>query len=176
MKKPKTKDTLLLDQGYQPLAVIPWQRAFCMHVRGKVEVVEHHDWKARSCTSTHAVPAVVRLKTPVRYSKPKGIRFSRTNVYLRDEYVCQYCSGKFRNADLTLDHVMPRSRGGRSCWNNIVTCCVPCNRKKRNRTPDEAHMPLKKPPIRPKFLRRRFFHYNVAHIPDPWKNWVFTKG
>lgn len=172
----RTRNTLLLNQGYQPIAVVPWQRAFCMHVRGKVEIVEVHDWQARSSTASHQVPSVVRLKGVVRYHKPKGVRFSRINVYIRDEYTCQYCNKKEKHGDLTLDHVIPRAQGGRTSWTNIVSCCVPCNRRKGNRTPEEAGMPLARSPTRPKYLRRRFFGHAIERLPHQWHVWIPNVG
>ena len=80
------------------------------------------------------------------------VRFSRRNIFERDKNTCQYCGRRFAKADLTLDHVVPRSKGGRDSWENLVLACVRCNVRKANRTPDEAHMPLKRRPIKPAWL------------------------
>ncbi|MCR9163947.1 MAG: HNH endonuclease [Nannocystaceae bacterium] len=165
------RDTLLLDQGYQPLRVIPWQRALCMQFTGKVEVVSAHDWKARTVTRDFEVPAVVRLVRSVKV-RPMYVRFSRENVYLRDGYRCQYCDGQFRHRDLTLDHVVPRCHGGRTTWKNIVACCVRCNRKKGSLSPEEAGMPLKSKPSRPRWLAPRVFHQGQNTLPAVWRDWL----
>jgi len=165
------RDTLLLDQGYQPLRVIPWQRALCMHFVGKVEVVSQHTWEVRSVSLRYPAPAVVRLLRTVKV-RPLYVRFSRENVYLRDGHQCQYCGKPCRNDELTLDHILPRSRGGRTTWKNIVTACVECNRIKGRATPDEAAMPLRNEPHRPRWLAPRVFQLGEEKLPDAWLDWL----
>lgn len=165
------RDTLLLDQGYQPLRVIPWQRAMCMQFLGKVEVVSQHDWKARTVTRDFEVPAVVRLLRSVRV-RPMYVRFSRENIYLRDGYRCQYCGDQFRHKELTLDHVVARCHGGRTNWKNIVACCVDCNRRKGSLSPEEAGMPLRAQPNRPRWLAPRVFHQGQGTLPAIWRDWL----
>ncbi|MEM6291747.1 MAG: HNH endonuclease [Myxococcota bacterium] len=167
------RDTLLLDQGYQPLRVIPWQRALCMEFVGKVEVVSSHDWTARTVSREFEVPAVVRLLRSVKV-RPMYVRFSRENVYMRDGYVCQYCGDKFRHKELTLDHVVPRCRGGRTTWKNIVACCVKCNRRKGSKSPEEAGMPLLSRPSRPRWLAPRVFHQGKNTLPKVWRDWLLA--
>jgi 5-methylcytosine-specific restriction endonuclease McrA len=165
------RDTLLLDQGYQPLKVIPWQRALVMHMVGKVELVTEHAWKVRTVSRHFAVPAVVRLLRRIRH-RPPFVRFSRENIYLRDEYSCQYCGKRHHPRELTLDHVIPRSRGGGTSWRNVVAACAPCNRRKGRLTPDEANMPLQRLPHRPRWLTPRVLQIGHAQLPDAWRDWL----
>ncbi|TVQ77813.1 MAG: HNH endonuclease [Bradymonadales bacterium] len=95
-----------------------------------------------------AIPRVIVLKEFDKLPQ-KNIRFSRSHIFIRDQFTCQYCQSEFPRTKLNLDHVVPRSRGGRTTWENVVTSCVSCNRVKANRTPQEARMPLRKPPKRP---------------------------
>jgi 5-methylcytosine-specific restriction endonuclease McrA len=165
------RDTLLLDQGYQPLRVIPWQRALCMHFVGKVEVVTEHRWSIRTIARAFPAPAVVRLLRNVKV-RPLYVRFSRENVYLRDGHRCQYCGKHCRAPDLTLDHVLPRSRGGKTHWRNVVTCCVKCNRKKGRATPVEADMPLRQDPVRPKWLSAKIVTLGEHELPEAWLDFL----
>lgn len=165
-------DTLLLTQGYQPLKVISWQRAICMSFLGKVEVVTTHpDREIRTVTQAYSAPAVVRLIRAHRVG-PHHVRFSRRNVYLRDRFMCQYCHSRFPERDLTLDHVMPRSRGGRTSWTNVVACCVPCNRFKSNKTPDEAGFRLLSRPSKPFWQPATAAHLGIERIPEVWRDWL----
>lgn len=143
--------TLLLTRGYEPISVISWQRAIRLQVLDKVEVVETWDQEVRSVCVAFKVPAVVRLVTTFSLHQQK-IKFSRQNVLARDRWRCQYCGAKHPAGVLTLDHVLPRSRGGKTCWENIVTACSECNSVKGNRTPEEAGMRLRKHPQRPRWL------------------------
>jgi 5-methylcytosine-specific restriction endonuclease McrA len=165
------RDTLLLDLGFQPLRVIPWRRALCMHFGGKVEVVSSHAWEVRTISMGYLVPSVVRLLRTVKV-RPLYVRFSRENVYLRDSHHCQYCGKRCRHHELTLDHVMPRSRGGKTTWRNVVTACVECNRRKGRDTPEEAEMPLRCPPVRPRWLSPRVFQIGESRLPDAWLDWL----
>ena len=162
------RDTLLLDQGYQPLKIIPWQRAVIMHLGGKVELVSAHSWEIRTVASAFPAPSVVRLVRHLRH-RPPFVRFSRENVYLRDQYTCQYCGKHCINSDLTLDHVQPRSRGGKTSWRNVVTACVRCNRDKGYLTPEEADMPLRATPRRPKWLAPRVLRHGNQQLPESWR-------
>jgi 5-methylcytosine-specific restriction endonuclease McrA len=164
------RDTLLLDQGYQPLRVIPWQRALVMHMVGKVELVSPHDWSIRTVSHVFPAPGVVRLLRRIRHVPPT-VRFSRDNVYLRDALTCQYCGHRYAARELTLDHVLPRSRGGKTSWRNVVTACGPCNRKKGHKTPDEAEMPLRSEPSRPRRLTPRVLQLGEQSLPDAWRYW-----
>lgn len=165
--------TLILTQGYMPHRVVGWQKAITMSVTGKVEVVEHYDEVIRSVSEAMHMPAVVRLTRAIRHREPK-VRFSRANVLLRDGYTCQYCGAELAPKDLTFDHVVPRSQGGRTSWTNIVTACRPCNGKKGNRTPRQAGMKLSSTPERPTSLPFKLRQLRMGHtVPDPWKSWVW---
>ena len=143
--------TLLLDQGYAPIKTISWQRAVTLMFLNKVEIVETYDGFAHSSTMVIKIPAVVRLlRAFKRFRKP--VKFSRLNVLARDNYTCQYCGDKLPISELTYDHVVPRSQGGTTVWNNIVSCCSEDNLRKANRTPEQAGMKLIKKPVRPSWI------------------------
>lgn len=139
---------LVLNQNYEPLNITNMRRAVTLLHLGKAEVVESLDRTLASARLEIGAPSVVRLSYYVRRPYPE-LRVSRKGVFARDEGACQYCGAD--DVPLTLDHVVPRSRGGDSGWNNLVTCCVPCNNKKGDRTPDEAGMALLRRPRRPKY-------------------------
>ena len=167
--------TLVLDQGYQPHRVVSWQRAVSMVFGGKVEVVEEYDEDIRSVSVTIKMPAVVRILSRVR--KRKGVKFSRVNVATRDDFRCQYCGNKHPLGQLNYDHVVPRSQGGRTEWENIVMACYPCNSRKGARTPKQAGMQLLKTPVKPKWLPAVVFHIDRAtSVPEAWTNWVYWHG
>jgi 5-methylcytosine-specific restriction endonuclease McrA len=163
--------TLLLNQSYEPIAAISWKRAICLVVLGKVETIEEYDWHIRSVKTSFRMPAVIRLIDPLRRHK-KRIKFSKQNVFARDRWKCQYCGQKKSVDELTQDHIVPRSRGGKTCWENIVTACKTCNATKADRTPQESGMrPLtlpQKPDWVPVFATRL-----TQTIPDIWRSYCF---
>lgn len=166
------RDTLLLDQGYQPLKVIPWQRAVVLHLVGKVEMVTAHAWSVQTVSRPFPAPAVVRLLRHVG-RRPPFVRFSRENVYLRDGYRCQYCGQGLPGGELTLDHVVPRCKGGPTSWTNVVAACTPCNRRKGRHTPEEAGMPLLTAPHKPRWLVPRvMMGLAEGQLPPPWRDWL----
>lgn len=168
--------TLVLDQGYQPHRIIPWQRAVTMLFTDKVEVVEEYDEEIRSVSLTIKMPAVVRLLRSARPRK-RGIRFSRVNVAIRDDHRCQYCGVKLPLRQLTFDHVVPRRLGGATSWTNIVMACRPCNGHKGGRTPDAAGMRLRKEPIKPTWLPVSTFRFEQARsLPEAWTQWLYWNG
>jgi 5-methylcytosine-specific restriction endonuclease McrA len=140
-----TKRSLLLSAWYLPMRVLRWQDAVKLVYVGNVDVLAQYDEEIRSPSTTWKMPAVIRLRRVVP-SRVAGVRFSRAHVYLRDRYTCQYCARKLAAVELTFDHLVPRSRGGRKSFTNIVTACRPCNARKGNRTCDQAGMfPLREP-------------------------------
>lgn len=151
--------------------MISWQRALCMQFVGKVEVVSEHEWPIRTISCCFPAPAVVRLLRTVKV-RPTYVRFSRDNVYLRDGHRCQYCGTACRHDELTLDHVVPRCRGGKTTWKNIVTACVRCNRRKGRATPEEAGMPLRTRPGRPRWLTPRVFAMGEKDLPLAWLDFL----
>jgi len=167
--------TLVLDQGYQPLRIVSWQRAVTMLFEGKVEVIEEYDEDIRSVSITIKMPAVVRLLRAIRGRK-KAVKFSRINVMTRDNFRCQYCGRRLPMSKLNYDHVIPRSQGGKTVWQNIVTACYPCNERKGNRTPVQARMRLRRKPVKPKSLPIVAFRISTESIPDAWASWVYWQG
>lgn len=134
---------LVLNASYEPLNITSWQRAVILLVKDKAEQVEHN---GKMVYADFPLPSVIRLRHYV--SVPyKEIPLTRRNILHRDGHSCQYCG--YTGEDLTLDHVIPRSRGGQDTWENIVTACVRCNVKKGNRTPKEANFMLRQTPRRP---------------------------
>ena len=132
-------DTLLLNADYKPLCLSPlstltWQESIKLIWLDKINVLEwHDDWEVHSPSHTMKVPAVIAVREYVSQDR-EGINFSRKNVFIRDHYTCQYCLDSFNHKDLTLDHVKPRSKGGKSGWENMVTACKKCNTTKGSRT------------------------------------------
>ena len=167
-------ETLVLNATYEPVARVTWQRAISLLFSGKVEVVEEYDDKTiRSVTFEVRMPSVVRFIRMLKRRKPV-IRFSRENVYARDQGKCQYCLRKITRAEATYDHVVPRAQGGRTGWDNIVIACVPCNQSKGGRTPEQARMKLSVRPQKPAKLPdtlRLTFTWEKG-MPQSWKNWL----
>ena len=164
--------TLLLTQGYEPLQIISWQRAVTLLALAKVDVVEEYEMEIRAPSIAWRVPAVVRLrKTFRRYAKP--VKFSRVNIYARDNYRCQYCAIKCTVDELTYDHVVPRSQGGKTTWENIVSACYTCNRRKANRTPVQAGMKLLSTPARPTWMPSVQIRVSARSVPDAWRDYVY---
>ncbi len=167
--------TLLLTQGYEPIQIISWQRAVTLLALDKVEVVDEYDAEVRAVSMIVRVPAVVRLRRAFRrHAKP--VKFSRVNIYARDGYRCQYCGATCTIDELTYDHVIPRSRGGRTCWENIVSACYACNRRKANRTPAEAGMGLRTTPVRPTWMPAVQIRVSARSVPDAWRDYVYWTG
>lgn len=142
-----------------------------MHFLGKVEVVREHDWPVHTISRVFAAPAVVRLLRNVRV-RPLCVRFSRENVYLRDQHRCQYCGKTCGPRELTLDHVIPRARGGKTTWRNVVTACGECNRRKGHLDPEEVGMRLLTLPERPKWLTPRVLQLGNQVLPEAWHDWL----
>jgi 5-methylcytosine-specific restriction endonuclease McrA len=166
------EQVLLLNITYEPLKVIDWKRAITLLTLGKVEVIEEYNREIHSVTFTIRLPSVVRLLQMVR--RPKSpVRFSRQNIYARDRYQCQYCGQKYSSEDLTYDHVIPKSRGGRTQWENIVTCCVHCNRKKGGRTPGEASLKLIREPVRPTWVPAIRVTIEFHRVPESWRDYLY---
>jgi len=153
---------LVLNATYEPLAVVPARRALCLVLAGKAEVVHEEGELIRSATLSFLVPTVIRLRYVVRVPFVRRTALSRRAVFIRDQYRCQYCGGF---AD-SIDHVMPRSRGGRHTWDNVAAACRPCNLRKRDRTPDEAGMRLASMPRLPR--DGAWIDATVGRVPDAW--------
>jgi 5-methylcytosine-specific restriction endonuclease McrA len=163
---------LLLNQSYEPISIINWKKAIIMLTLGKVEVIEEYEKDIRSRFIIIKAPAVVRLLNI--FSRPrKRVKFNRQNILARDRWCCQYCGKKFVSKDLTYDHVTPKSRGGSTCWENIVTCCISCNLKKGDRTPHEANMRIRKQPTKPDWVPIFTISISKSTIPDPWKSFCY---
>lgn len=159
---------LVLDAFYQPSRVVSWERAICMLYDGKCESVEDTDEVIRSPSITMHMPSIVRMTRKTR-SRKVSIKFSRANVLLRDGHQCQFCGSEFEAHQLNYDHVLPRSRGGRTDWENIVASCFPCNARKGDRTPEEAKMPLRRQPRKPHWLPVVPKKFDLRTVPESWR-------
>lgn len=159
---------LVLNQNYEPLNVCNARRAFVLVDRGKAEILEHGEGTLRSAVAAFPLPSVIRLIYMIRRPRPK-MRLTRREVFIRDKYTCQYCGRQTK--DLTIDHVMPRHRGGRHTWDNLVSACRTCNHKKAGLTPAEARMKLlsepKAPPTSSYYI---FYHYLEAQ--SDWRKFI----
>ena len=167
---------LLLDKRYQPIKIISWKKAMSLLVTGRAEaVVEYEDVWIRSTTKSFKLPSILKMLVGLAKKMTRKIPFSRANVFERDSYNCQYCGVKEISENLTFDHIIPRSRGtpdSVTSWINIATCCIPCNRKKANRTPEEAGMKLLKKPEVPRWTPQ-FALRLTADDPKEWFSWAY---
>lgn len=143
---------LVLNATYEPLNVVSVRRAVVLLLKEKAELVEAAEAKLRAEHIEVAVPLVIRLVTYVKVPRRFNLPVSRRTVLSRDNYTCQYCGDQPGADELTIDHVLPRSRGGGHAWGNVVTACGPCNHRKGDCTPAEAGMPLRRKPYRPRYI------------------------
>ena len=144
------------------------RRALVLLDRGKAEIIENGRGYIHTPTVKYELPSVIRLVYLIRRPRPQG-RLTRRDIFLRDGYMCQYCHTQTK--DLTLDHVMPRHRGGGHSWQNVVAACKGCNHRKAGRTPEEAHMYLKRAPYMPTYSYfRSFYHYLENN--EGWRKFI----
>jgi len=159
------RKVLVLNQDFSALSVCSAYKAFILLHRNKAELVaEVEEMKFNTVASSFPMPSIIRLNKYINLPYRSGVMLNRQNVFKRDNFQCQYCGSP---KDLTLDHVMPRSRGGKTSWDNLISACKPCNSKKGDFTPEEANMPLRSKPFKPSFVMfLRDFNGKVA---DDWK-------
>jgi len=168
------EQTLLLNASYEPLKVVHWQKAITLLCQGKVEVISVYDREVRAVSFSFKLPSVIRLLRYIRFKRRFDyVPFSRANIYARDQYACQYCGETFATGDLTFDHVMPVAQGGRKDWENIVTCCIACNRRKGGRTPAEADMGLVRTPRRPGSVPAIRITIGLRNAPESWRDYLY---
>lgn len=164
---------LVLNNDCEPLNITNWKRAIVLLIKGKAEYIEKI-FEIDNCIKIGQtyIPRTIKLTYDVAIPKQE-LPFSRENIYARDGHRCQYCGKIFPEKELTLDHVFPKSRGGKDEWDNIVTCCKACNQKKADKTPSEAGMPLINEPHQPKdywdFELRKFDNIENLHWKDYYK-------
>jgi 5-methylcytosine-specific restriction endonuclease McrA len=158
---------LVLNQNYQPLNICNVKRAFILLGRGKAELLENGRGDIHTISRIYQVPSVIRLMYMVK-RPPMHRRLSRRAVFHRDGFTCQYC-GKVTK-ELTLDHIIPRSRGGPHVWENVVSACIPCNHRKAGLFPDEAGMKLLREPKTPRPSPYHLFHYRT--ILEEWRPFI----
>ncbi len=161
-------NVLVLNQDYQPLSVCSVQRSIKLLFMDKAELLhELPDRKIRTVNEEYTYPSVIRLRRYINISYNR-IVLSRRNILKRDNNNCQYCGSSH---DLTIDHIVPRSRGGRDSWENLVAACNECNLQKGDRTPDEADMSLRRDPFRPVHIT--FFRAVLGSIQENWKPYLY---
>jgi len=173
--------TLVLNADYQPvsywpLSTWPWQQAVKLIHEDVVTLVRAYpDITLRSAHAEHPLPSVIAFK---RYVQQKGKPpFTKMNIFLRDEFTCQYCGEFFgkRTQELTFEHVMPQSRGGKTNWTNILTACGGCNLRKGDKTPKEAKMPTLSTPYEPSWfeLQAKAKKYPTGHLHETWEDFLY---
>lgn len=166
---------LLLNADFQPVSVFPlstwgFERTMRNHLKGRITVLETYDAELRSPSTTYRPPSVIMLKRYVK--RPKIVAFSRLNIFLRDDFRCQYCGTRHDPKDLTFDHVVPRCKGGPTNFENIVACCVTCNSKKGSRT-DMRPMRAPKAPDPRELIRAR---PPVSNLHHSWLDYLYWSG
>jgi 5-methylcytosine-specific restriction endonuclease McrA len=167
------KPVLVLNASYEPINICAARRALVLVMKGVASTEEHS-----AHAVVHSSRAVIKLPSVIRLLEYRRIphqarALSRKNIMMRDRYTCQYCAKVLTAAELTLDHVVPRSRSGETSWENLVACCHPCNNRKGNRTPDEAGMKLQKAPRPYSLHTSRHLMRLLGKSDDQWRKYLF---
>lgn len=163
---------LVLNASYEPLQLISVRRALILLLQEKAELVEAAMQQLRAQSVTYSVPLVIRLVRYIRIPRQLRLPCSRRAVFARDRETCQYCGQQPGRNNLTMDHVIPRSQGGQTTWENVVTACRDCNHRKGGRTPEQANMVLLSTPRQPQYLAFALFGELERH--DVWRKYAYT--
>ena len=165
------RSVLVLNTNYAPMDICTAKRAICLYFNEKVDILESYKEDIHSPSTILSLPSIVRLKDFVK-NYTMDVILTRKNLLVRDNFECQYCSSK--KTPLTMDHVKPKNQGGLDTWENLVAACQPCNRKKGNRTPEEAKMPLKKIPRKPNKIH--YFQQFISDHQGAWRPYLFMEA
>ena len=160
---------LVLNQTNEPLSICRVRRALVLLQADKAEMLENGVGFIHSASDTFPVPSVIKLAHLVKRPRPQR-KLTRFEIFNRDRYTCQYCGKPTRQ--LTIDHVTPRYRGGEHSWENMVSACIPCNRRKAGRTPSEASMKLLHPPHPPKDNHLFHIPHHYQHVCQEWQKYL----
>jgi 5-methylcytosine-specific restriction endonuclease McrA len=163
---------LVLNASYEPLQLISVRRALVLLLQEKAELVEAAMQQLRAQSVIYHVPLVIRLVRYIRIPRQLRLPCSRRAVFARDRETCQYCGQQPGRANLTMDHVIPRSQGGQTTWENVVTACRDCNHRKGGRTPEQANMVLLSTPRQPQYLA--FALLGELERNDVWRKYAYT--
>jgi len=162
---------LVLNQNYEPLNVTRVRRAVVMVTMGNAEMLENGIGVIHSARAVIEIPSVIRLPRLVKRPRMER-KMSRYEVFVRDDFTCQYCGTK--NRDITIDHLIPRSQRGSHTWENVVCACGRCNRRKAGRTPQQAGMKLLRQPFRPVVKYGGFVPYRYRELNPSWRKYLFA--
>lgn len=169
---------LVLNADFRPLSYFPlslwsWQEAVKAVFLDRVNIVSEYDREVHSPSITMRLPSVIALKNYIPLTRRPAL--TRFNVFLRDRFVCQYCLGPYPAADLTFDHVNPRARGGRTCWENVVTACSCCNLRKGSRLPEESGLQLRRHPSEPtnRELQENGRGFPANYLHESWRDFLY---
>ncbi len=161
---------LVLNQSYEPLNICRVRRAVVLIYQNKAEMLENGSGFIHSIDYEFPVPSVIRIASIVRRPRRSERKLTRFEVFERDQYTCQYCGKETRH--LTLDHVIPRYRGGQHTWENVVSACVACNRRKAGRTPQEARMRLIHQPSQPRVTGLFYIPAHYSQTRSEWQKYL----
>lgn len=166
------RPVLVLNASYEPINICIVKRAVVLLLKGRANMEVPCSNAINSPTTELTIPAVIKLRYFVKI--PFRIRpFSKKNLFIRDQYTCQYCNLEYDADDLTIDHVVPRSRGGESSWENSVTCCKKCNEKKGNHLPGDIEMHPRKKPRAPLFICSLRLVRIPGELKESWKKYLY---
>lgn len=190
----KRHDILVLNRGYIPIHIVDWQTGMSLIFTEKCRALDRDflpytftDWlafsvkngedygKVHSVNYAVAIPEIV-VSTTFDKLPDRKVKYSRQNVFSRDKNKCGYCAKQFPTKDLTVDHIIPRDRGGVTTWDNVVACCFPCNQRKSNKTPAEAGMVLKRKPVRPRWVSPLSNYHPEKHPCRSWQHFASRIG
>ena len=163
---------LVLNQSYQPLMIIGAKRAIILLLSDKSECIENYSDVIRSQSFSMSLPSVIRVNRYIRFFRSE-VLLNRTNILKRDNFTCQYCSRKSNS--MTIDHIMPKNKGGKDSWSNLVAACSKCNTKKGNDLLETMQMKLLKKPKKPNYLFY-FKQYINKDVQDSWKEYLYMKN
>jgi len=159
--------TLILNATYQPLSIASAKRSVSLLLSNKINVIKNSNFEIRSESSTITIPKVAALNYYVKAPYARRVALNRENIFIRDKYICQYCG----NQAESIDHIIPKSKGGEDSWENLIIACSPCNSRKGNRSLIETKMKLMKVPKKP----NRFMYFNqyINQKNQGWKEYLF---
>ncbi len=166
-------NVLVLNTTFEPINICNLKRAIIMIFKNEASVLEYYETSIHSPSMEIQAPAVIKLKEYVKVPHKKVI-LTRKNILIRDKNTCQYCGKVFPPSELTIDHIIPRSKGGQTKWDNVVACCKKCNSKKGQKTPWEAGMTLVRKPSAPNYIYFIHIVKHIGHNNEKWQKYLYN--